>query len=78
MKKEEVIQMLQECIKTEESAVAVYSRNIASTLSFSGLSAGRQQEIVKILSVLKNDTYAHKVVFEKVLKKIEEQEKDVY
>ncbi|MDD5255689.1 MAG: hypothetical protein PHR11_06540, partial [Candidatus Omnitrophica bacterium] len=67
-----------ECIKTEEGAVAIYSRNIASTLSFSGLTATRQGKIKAILDILKNDTQKHREVFEQILKKIEGQEKDVY
>jgi len=78
LNKEEVIKILQECIRTEESAIVLYTRHIESTFAVSGLDSAWQMKISSTLGVLSKDSQRHKQTFEKVLVQVKESEKDVY
>ncbi len=76
--KEEVIRILEEAVKIEESVVPLYSRHISSTLFLSGFEEQIQARISGILNRLLKDSKRHEKMYEDQLRKVKGSEQNVY
>jgi len=76
--KQEIIKMVDECVKVEESVIPLYSKHIENTVFLSGFDKGSASEVRRILDRVKTDSEKHKVIFDGLLTKIKESSKDVY
>ena len=78
MTKVALINNLKESLKTEESAISLYTKHISSTLFLSGMSKEKKDKIDNILGVLRRESQGHAVLFKKLISLVEEGQKDVY
>ena len=78
MTKEELIKRIQEGIKTEESAVTIYSRHLSAIVTKSGLPKADVSQIKKILEILINANQQHKDFLISLMKRIQGEAIDVY
>lgn len=76
--KKEIIKLVEECAKIEESVIPLYSKHIDNTLFLSGFDAGSAAGVRSILDKLKKDSERHKGVFESLLARIERSSQNVY
>jgi len=67
--KQEIMEMMEECVRIEEAVIPLYSKHIESTLFLSGFDKGAASEVRQILDRLKMDSEKHKVIFEGLLTK---------
>lgn len=78
MNKNELIDMLEEGMKIEESLIPLYTRHISSTLFLSGFPDEKREEIRAALSSLRKDSEAHRKIYLGLLEKVKGEDKDVY
>lgn len=78
MNKDELISMLEEGIKIEESLIPLYAKHISSTLFLSEYPEKKREEIKTVLNSLENDSEAHKNIYMRLLEKTKGEDKDVY
>ena len=78
MRKEELVAFIEESIKREESATAVYLGHLKALILRSGLSESEVAEARKTVGFLIKSNMEHKKLMENTLHKIEKDPKDVY
>jgi len=78
MTKQELLSSLQEAMKTEESAIPLYTRHIDSTLFLSGFDEDAQERIRQILNRLRREAMEHGEIYKRLIDTVEKEEKDVY
>jgi len=78
MTREELIKHIQEGIKTEESAVTIYSRHLAAIVSRSGLPESDISKIKKTLEILIKANRAHKKFLDSLMKRVQGESIDAY
>ena len=78
MTKEELIKQIQEGVKTEESAVTIYSRHLSAIVSKSGFPESTVLEIKRMLQILIQANREHKDQLNALLKRIQGESIDVY
>jgi rubrerythrin len=78
MRKEELLNCIQESIRREESATTVYLGHLKALVLRSGLSESDIEEARKTVEFLVKSNMAHKKFMEDMLNRIEEDPKDVY
>ncbi len=78
MTKEELIRHIQEGIKTEESAVTIYSRHLSAIVSRSGLPESDIAELKRVLGTLIQENQRHKQILSALLRQIQGEAIDVY
>ncbi len=78
MRKEELLKCIQESIRREESATTVYLGHLKALVLRSGLSESDIAEARKTIEFLVKSNMAHKKLMEDLLKRTEEDSKDVY
>ncbi len=78
MTKDELINQIQEGIKTEESAVTIYSRHLSAIVSRSGLPEPDIAELKEILDTLNQANKRHKQILTSLLKQVQGESIDVY
>ncbi len=78
MTKEELIKHIQEGMKTEESAVTIYSRHLAAIVSRSGLPEPNISQIKKTLEILIKANRRHKEFLNSLMKRVQGESIDVY
>jgi len=78
MTKEELIKHIQEGMKTEESAVTIYSRHLSAIVSKSGLPESTISKIRRTLQILIQANREHKDQLNALLKRIQGESIDVY
>jgi len=76
--KEELARNLQLCIKTEESAIPVYTKHISDTFFVSLFSQEEKEAAVNILKMLSRDSEGHAALFKALYSRVQESDKDVY
>ena len=76
--KQQLIKVLEEGLKVEESVIPLYSKHISNALFLSGLEKEKEAGIREILNKLRSDSLRHKGLFEDLLNKVRESNKDVY
>lgn len=78
MTREELIKHIQEGIKTEESAVTIYSRHLSAIVSRSGLPDSDIAELKRVLGTLIQENQKHKRILSALLGQIQGEAIDVY
>lgn len=78
MTKEELIRHIQEGIKKEESAVAIYSKHLSAIISRSGLAEPDISNIKSKLETLIQSTRRHKNILTSLVQQIKGESIDVY
>ena len=76
--KEKLVNELKEALKTEESAIPLYTKHVSSTLFLADKEEEKISKIKEILDVLNSDSSKHAKVFKGLINKIEREAKDVY
>lgn len=78
IKKQELIKLLEESLKTEEGAIPLYTKHVSSTLFLSDLQPEKQKRISEILHELNEQSSGHAALFKQIIETIQESDKDVY
>jgi hypothetical protein len=78
MTKERLLNLLDESLKAEESALPLYTKHISSTLFLSGFEAAEKERIAQILGILEEETSKHYKALQHLIEKIRNEDKDVY
>ena len=78
MTKEELMKHIQEGMKTEESAVTIYSRHLSAIVSKSGFPESTVLEIKRTLQILIQANKEHKDQLNALLTRIKGESIDVY
>jgi rubrerythrin len=78
MTREELIHHIQEGIKTEESAIAVYARHLSAIIGRSGLTEADVSRTRKTLEFLIEENRRHSRLLHSVLARIKGESIDVY
>ncbi len=78
MNKDELISVLEEGLKIEESLIPLYTRHISSTLPLAEFSQKKREEIKTVLSSLRNGSGVHKKIYTRLLEKVKGEDKNVY
>ena len=78
MNKNELLKMLEEGLKIEESLIPIYTRHISNTLFLSEFTEKKREEIKTALSSLRNDSEVHREIYLRLLEKTRGEDRDVY
>jgi rubrerythrin len=78
MTREELIRHIQEGMKTEESAITIYTRHLGAIVSRSGLTESQISQIKKTLEFLIKSNKEHKSLLDSLLRQIQGESRDVY
>ncbi len=78
MTKIALINALKQSLRTEESVISLYAKHIGSTLFLSNMSKETKEKINSILEILRRESQGHAVHFQKLIRLVEEGQKDVY
>jgi len=78
MTREELIKHIQEGMKTEESAVTIYSRHLSAIVSRSGLPDSDIAELRRVLGTLIQANQRHKQILSTLLRQVQGESIDVY
>jgi len=78
MKREKLLRWLQEAVLTEESAIPIYAKHLPNTLFWSGLAEKDIGFIKAGLRRLAVDSERHRKTLEGLMKKVREDESDVF
>lgn len=78
MTKQELLNALEEGLRTEESALPIYTKHIDSTLFLSGFTPEQQDRIRQILNRLSTESTGHARIYQNLIEKITSENKDVY
>lgn len=76
--KADLIGLLEDLLRTEESAIHLYTGHIAGNLFLSGFTEESKQKILAILSKLNIDSNRHAGILARLISKIKKGETDVY
>lgn len=76
--KEKLLVELNEALKTEESAIPLYTKHVSSTLFLADMEDEDISRIKEILDILNYDSRKHARIFKSLINKIEGDTKDVY
>ena len=78
IKKDELIKELEECLRVEDRAIPIYFTHIDNTLFFSKYTQADKDRIRKVLDVLRTDSMRHRDIFQSLIDKIKESDRNVY
>ena len=78
MKKEVLLKALEDCIKTEESAIPIYTKHVGNTLFLSEFKEIEKKSILKILDMLAKESLRHSQLFRDLIAKVKGSQQDVY
>ena len=76
--KEQLLNELNEALKTEESAIPLYTKHVSSTLFLADMEKEKVSRIKEILGILNSDSQKHAEMFKSLINRIEGDAKDVY
>jgi len=76
--KQRLVQLLEECIKLETEAIALYTQHFGTPDFFEGVPAEDGSRVRKALQALADDARSHKGIFETLLSKIQDGPQDVH
>jgi len=76
--KEELLEKLKFAVKTEESAIPVYTKHISDTLFLSEFGEAEKKAIVGILETLSSDSQRHAALYKSFVDGVERSNKNVY
>jgi rubrerythrin len=78
MTKSELIAQLKDLHNEEELAIPIYTKHLESTFFLSHIEPGTRKEIEEMLLTLAMESEVHARIFEAMIKKIQESERNVY
>jgi len=78
VKKQEILDHIQEAIRREESATGIYMKHMASIVLRSGLGADEISKIRTTINILVKENNRHKAILESLSSKISQEPLDVY
>ena len=78
MTKDELIEKLRQLHNEEEWAIPIYTKHLESTFFLSRIKPHAQKDIKEMLLTLAMESEVHARMFEAVIKKVQESERDVY
>lgn len=78
LKKHELITLLEESLKTEESAIPLYTKHVRSTLFLSDLPVKNKNRIDEILKELNTQSLGHAIMFQQIIDTVKGDDRDVY
>jgi rubrerythrin len=78
LSKQELISLLEESLKTEESAIPLYTKHVSSTLFLSDISKDKKVRIYDILEELNTQSSGHAVTFKQMINDIQGDDRNVY
>lgn len=76
-KKQNLIRLLDECIKLEDEAIPLYTKYLESPEFFEGVSPQDMERVKKALMTLVQDSQSHRWIFESLRVKVKDTFKDV-
>ncbi|MDY6824637.1 MAG: hypothetical protein SWH68_12700 [Thermodesulfobacteriota bacterium] len=76
MEKGELLRHIQEGIRTEESAVAIYYKHLRAVITRSGIAADTQDRIRSALEKLKTESAGHRKQLEAIMAELEKDPAD--
>ena len=78
MTREELIGRLKQLRDEEELAIPIYTQHLKSTFFLSSFKPETREEIKSMLLTLAEESETHARMFEAIIKKVKESERDVY
>ena len=78
LSKQELINMLEESLKTEESAIPLYTKHISSTIFLSDIPKDKKVRMYDILQTLNMQSSGHAIAFKQMINDIEGDDRNVY
>lgn len=76
--KEKLVNGLKEALKTEESAIPLYTKHVSNTLFLADMEEEEISNIKEILATLNSDSRKHALMFKDLIHRIERGTQDVY
>jgi rubrerythrin len=76
--KENLINELKEALKTEESAIPLYTKHVSNTLFLADMEEEEVSKIKEILATLNSDSRKHARIYKSLINRVEGGAKDVY
>ncbi|MCK4887203.1 MAG: hypothetical protein KAS96_07420 [Planctomycetes bacterium] len=76
--KEKLVNELNEALKTEESAIPLYTKHVSSTLFLADMEKEKVFRIKEILDILNSESSEHARIYKGLINRVEEEAKDVY
>lgn len=76
--RKEILGILRSMMQNEEEAIPIYARHLNNALFLSEFSAADRQDIKSKLQTLIVESQQHKRRFEDMIRRIEQEERDVY
>jgi len=78
LSKQELINMLEESLKTEESAIPLYTKHISSTIFLSNIPNDKKVRMYGILQTLNIQSSGHAITFKQMINDIQKGDRNVY
>lgn len=78
MTRDELIAQLKQLRNEEELAIPIYAQHLESTFFLSSVKPEAQKEIKEMLLTLAMESEVHARMFEDVIKKVKDSDRDVY
>jgi rubrerythrin len=78
MKREVLIENLQDAIRREESAVSIFMKHLSAIVTRSGLDKEKLSTAETIINFLVSENKRHRSILESLLEKITREQKDAY
>ena len=78
LEKDQLIHNIELLIKAEEDAIDICSKHMDTPVFFSGFSESEQSKLKELIEVVKEDSRKHKEIYENLLKRVEDSDKNVF
>lgn len=78
IKKEDLLAYLKENLDREEKGIPLYTMHLSSAMFLSNAKPEDQEKIKKVLAQLKEESERHKKMYEAMIKRVKEENQDVY
>ena len=76
--KQELVNLLEEGLKTEEAVIPLYAKHINSTMFFAPFDEKATEKIKQILNTLKDQSQEHARIYAQLVAKIKSEDENVY
>lgn len=71
-KKQNILHLLDECIKLEDKAIPLYTKHLENPEFFKGVSPEDAERVKKALKTLAHDSQSHRWIFESLRAKVKD------
>lgn len=76
--KQELLKLLADALKTEEDAVLIYKKHLESAIFWTGLERDKIKKAKELLDSLAQGSAGHKKAVAKLIKDVQEKDKDAF